>query len=416
TTNSEYSKKDSFPVLKGTKVYDTTNCKGESVYSNKDEIVHFEEVIEGKSATCKNTGLTDGIKCSACYEIILAQETIPATGEHNYENGSCTDCGVAEPTEPPTEAPTEAPTKAPTETPTEAPTEIVVKTDGYYVTGDINLKLTPSGTGKVRGTIALQAGTYNIKLNNYGTLLGYKKTVTNSSNGLTFKKTYSSFVTLNATGGTYTFQVNVDTNTLVIKYDSKLPEEYLVGDVNTILSPVAGKPLAIGTTYLEAGTYQFKISDDAVLLGNGGNCTDDTAGRSVTFKNTYSKSYTLNATGGNYTFTYYTSTDKLIIKHSPVKDEALDDVHLSGDINLVLDDNNGDSNIATGTITLTEGTYAFKVFNYGLAVTVGSKITDKGTKKLYGNYSTPLTLIASGGTYTFSFNKTTNELTVTAAK
>ncbi|MEF2918981.1 MAG: hypothetical protein U0O22_00750, partial [Acutalibacteraceae bacterium] len=171
---------------------------------------------------------------------------------------------------------------------------------------------------------------------NYGTLLGYKKTVTNSSNGLTFKKTYGSFVTLNATGGTYTFQVNVDTNTLVIKYDSKLPKEYLVGDINTILSPVNGKPLAIGTTYLEAGTYQFKISDDAILLGNGGNCTDDTAGRSITFKNTYSKFYTLDATGGNYTFTYYTSTGKLIIKHSPVKDEALDDVHLSGDINLVL--------------------------------------------------------------------------------
>ncbi|MEF2920716.1 MAG: hypothetical protein U0O22_09680, partial [Acutalibacteraceae bacterium] len=253
------------------------------------------------------------------------------------------------------------------------------------------------------------------KLNNYGTLLGYKKTVTNSSNGLTFKKTYGSFVTLNATGGTYTFQVNVDTNTLVIKYDSKLPEEYLVGDVNTILSPVAGKPLAIGTTYLEAGTYQFKISDDAVLLGNGGNCTDDTAGRSVTFKNTYSKSYTLNATGGNYTFTYYTSTGKLIIKHSPVKDEALDDVHVSGDINFVLDDNGGNSDVATATTTLSEGTYSFKVYNYGQAVTNGVKITDEGTKKLFGNYSTPLTLITSGGTYTFTFNKTTNEITIEMA-
>ncbi|MEE1155118.1 MAG: hypothetical protein UH241_08190, partial [Acutalibacteraceae bacterium] len=56
------------------------------------------------------------------------------------------------------ERPTEAPTQAPTEAPTAAP---VVKTDGYYVVGDINLKLTACGTGRVRGTIALQAGTYN---------------------------------------------------------------------------------------------------------------------------------------------------------------------------------------------------------------------------------------------------------------
>jgi hypothetical protein len=310
------------------------------------------------------------------------------------------------------ERPTEAPTQAPTEAPTAAP---VVKTDGYYVTGDINLKLTPSGTGKVRGTIALQAGTYKFKLNNYGTLLGYGKSFTDSTKGLTFKSTYGSYCTLNATGGTYTFQVNLDKNTLVVNYDKNLPEEYLIGDINTILSPVAGRPLAIGTAYLEAGTYKFKISDNAVLFGNGGNCTDSTAGRSVSFKSTYGSYYTLNATGGNYTFTYYTATNKLIIKHSPVKDEALDDVHLSGEINLVLDDNNGDSNIATGTVKLAEGTYAFKVYNYGQAVTVGGKITDNGTKKLFGNYSTPLTLIASGGTYTFSFNKTTNEITIEMA-
>ncbi|MEE1154671.1 MAG: hypothetical protein UH241_05900, partial [Acutalibacteraceae bacterium] len=62
-----------------------------------------------------------------------------------------------------------------------------------------------------------------------------------------------------------------------------------------------------------------------------------------------------------------------------------------------------------------EGTYSFKVYNYGQAVTVGLKITDEGSKKLFGNYSTPLTLVASGGTYKFSFNKTTNEITIEMA-
>ncbi|MEE1155481.1 MAG: hypothetical protein UH241_10035, partial [Acutalibacteraceae bacterium] len=71
--------------------------------------------------------------------------------------------------------------------------------------------------------------------------------------------------------------------------------------------------------------------------------------------------------------------------------------------------------IATGTVKLAEGTYAFKVYNYGQAVTVGSKVTDKGTKNLHASYTTPLTLVASGGTYKFSFNKTTNEITIEMA-
>ncbi|MEE1154696.1 MAG: hypothetical protein UH241_06025, partial [Acutalibacteraceae bacterium] len=204
------------------------------------------------------------------------------------------------------------------------------------------------------------------------------------------------------------------TNALVIKYDSKLPKQYLIGDVNTILSPVEGKTLAIGTTYLEAGTYEFKLSIDAVKFGYKKTVNDSTTG-SLTFSNKFSSNVTLIATGGNYTFTLNTATNRLTIKHSPVKDEKLDDVHVSGDVNFVLDDNGGSSNVATGKVTLTEGTYSFKVYNYGQAVTVGLKITDEGTKKLYGNYSKPLTLIASGGTYTFTFDKTTNELTITRA-
>ncbi len=353
-----------------------------------------------------------------------------------------------EPTDPPTEAPTSAPTEEETQEATEAPTEeesqvptsapteeetqefteaptsastsatetptATEKTDGYYVTGDVNIKLAACGTNKVSGKIALQPGTYKLKLNNNGTLMGYGKTVTDSSKGMTFNAKYSSFMTLIASGGVYTFQVNVDTNTLVIKYDSNLPTHYLTGDLNTILSPVEGRTLAIGTTYLEAGTYSFKLSIDAVAFGYGKTITDSTTS-SMSFNSKYSASATLIATGGNYTFTLNTSTNKLLIKHSPVKDEAVDDVHLSGDVNIVLDDDGGNSDVATATTTLTEGTYSFKLYNYGQALTAGVKITDSGTKKLYGNYTTPLTLIVSGGTYTIAFNKTTNELTVEKA-
>ena len=44
------------------------------------------------SATCTETGLTEGSHCSACGEILVAQNTIPAL-EHEWKEGVCTRCG-----------------------------------------------------------------------------------------------------------------------------------------------------------------------------------------------------------------------------------------------------------------------------------------------------------------------------------
>ena len=127
-----------------------------------------------------------------------------------------------------------------------------------------------------------------------------------------------------------------------------------------------------------------------------------TNGNSLSLNSKYSSYLTLNATGGTYTFTLNTKTKKLVVGYVPTKDEKADDVHVSGDINLVLDDKGGESNVAKGTVKLSEGTY-----------TIGSKIVDSGTKNLKSSYTSNVTLIASGGTYTFSFNKTTGALKVT---
>lgn len=323
-----------------------------------------------------------------------------------------------EPTEPTTVQPTTVePTVAPTTVqpttaqPTTEPT--TVPSDGYYVYGDnLKVKLSASGTGKMSATVALQAGTYTFKLDNYGTLLGYNRTFTDyTTGGLTFRNTYSSSSTLIATGGTYTFQVNTATNTLVVKYNSTLPTEYLVGDLNTILSPVAGKTLSIGSTYLEAGTYKFKLSIDNVQFGYGKTVNDSTTG-ALSFNSKYSSYCTLVATGGTYTFTLNTATNKLTIGFTPSKDEASDDVHVSGDFDLVLNDNGGENNVATGKVTLSEGTYSFKIYSYGVAYTAGVKISDNGTKQLSTSFKSNVTLVATGGTYNFSFDKTTNKLTV----
>jgi DNA-directed RNA polymerase subunit RPC12/RpoP len=44
---------------------------------------HIEEIIEGKEATCEETGLTDGVRCARCGDILVKQQVIPALG-HNY--------------------------------------------------------------------------------------------------------------------------------------------------------------------------------------------------------------------------------------------------------------------------------------------------------------------------------------------
>ena len=75
--------------------YDCTKCN----YSYSEEIAplgHNEEIIKGYEATCNSTGLTDGVKCGRCGEILEAQEVIPHLN-HQYKNeiieATCTKSG-----------------------------------------------------------------------------------------------------------------------------------------------------------------------------------------------------------------------------------------------------------------------------------------------------------------------------------
>ncbi len=63
----------------GMKTFSCSRCS-DSYTLAVDATGHTPEVIPGKAATESQTGLTDGLKCSICDEIIKAQEIIPATG------------------------------------------------------------------------------------------------------------------------------------------------------------------------------------------------------------------------------------------------------------------------------------------------------------------------------------------------
>ena len=60
---------------------------------------HTEETIPGKAATCTEAGLTEGKKCSVCGEILVAQTEIPAGHTEETVAGkaaTCTETGLTE--------------------------------------------------------------------------------------------------------------------------------------------------------------------------------------------------------------------------------------------------------------------------------------------------------------------------------
>ena len=109
--------------------------------------VHTEVADEAVAPTCTKNGLTEGSHCAVCGEVIVAQRTVPALGhelsyhagqaatctqagwnayetcgncgyttyaeipalDHNYVDGVCTRCGVADPDAQPTPGGTDEP-------------------------------------------------------------------------------------------------------------------------------------------------------------------------------------------------------------------------------------------------------------------------------------------------------------------
>ena len=82
----------------GVETFTCTAC-GETRTEAVDPTGHKEETIPAVPATCTETGLTEGKRCSVCGEILIAQETIEATG-HSWDEGkvttepTCTEAGV----------------------------------------------------------------------------------------------------------------------------------------------------------------------------------------------------------------------------------------------------------------------------------------------------------------------------------
>ena len=100
--NSEYTiDKVSTCTEKGQKSIHCSIC--DEIKPNSEQILPFESHKEVKdaavTATCENTGKTEGSHCSVCGKVIKEQKEVPALG-HNWDSGeiskaaTCTETGV----------------------------------------------------------------------------------------------------------------------------------------------------------------------------------------------------------------------------------------------------------------------------------------------------------------------------------
>jgi len=194
-------------------------------------------------------------------------------------------------------------------------------------------------------------------------------------------------------------------------------------DANKMVADSANT--ATTTMFLDAGTYTFKITTGDIWYGNAGTMEDSTTASSSsgwTFSSSVTDNCTLVASGGKYTFTFDISTGKLVVEHEDTTDKT-SSLYLKGTFNnwdssapMIYEDG---TNSVSATLELDAGSYTFKLHNtdgdvwYGKDNTIDDETTSSSSVgwTFYPDQG-KCTLNATGGTYKFTFNLSTQKLTV----
>lgn len=295
---------------------------------------------------------------------------------------------------------------------------------------DFKLQLSSKSIDVEVGDIPLEAGTYELKVQkadgfytmNGNNVCGYNKTVNdNTAGGLTLNPKYKLPVKLVASGGVYRFTLNNKTNVLMIKRVDELPEVYAVGDIHTIFKPVSGTNYYVAACQSFPESFEnlnFKISKNGKILGAQKNTAITLFDPKLTLSEAYSKNLYLvsgiTGTGPDwvYSFIFNYETNEFSGHYDTLVPS--NDLHIESAIKLkiTLDDNNGQSNIAAATANVEAGAYHFIVVDHGVTYGGNYIYRDNGYHTLNKKYRSAFLLVASGGTYSFTFNKTTGVLKV----
>ena len=278
------------------------------------------------------------------------------------------------------------------------------------IVGDINLELQATKDANVySASVKLNKGNYEFRVMNQGVRYCCGYTYKDITVGSQYNSKWSSASTLAASGGTYTFSYDIDTNKLTISYLPAGAEVSVVGNFTLALAKTDKENVYSGTKTLKAGNYQIKMNNFGKLCGTSAVVKDVTPG--LVFNPKWSKYTTFVSTGGTYTFTYNIATNTLVV----TADKGDIPVKVTGDIDLTL--TKSDTNVFTGSVKLEKGNYSFKMNVDGTDFCNGTTIRNATTGIKYNSkYTSASTLAAVGGTYTFTYNAITNLLVIGYSK
>lgn len=430
-----------FPVFKDTIVWNTSlknevlfNCSSLDLYNFKQKSVYctftfdvvgsgdttvdldvevltgtmadsYEDLFDGKDVDITyidkyGSEKADGAVFTA--EAVLVQGEEPTTAPQPTTATQPTT--VTQPTTAPATKPTQPATK-----PTQPATEPTQPQSGVSVTGDIALPLTDDGNGIYTGSTELEAGSYTFKMSVNGVAFGNGSTFTDKTTNATYNSKWKSSTTLKATGGKYTFKFNTAKNTLTIEYLAP-SKASIVGDINLDLQATKDANVYSASVKLNKGNYEFRVMNQDVRYCCGYTYKDFTVGSQ--FSSKWSSASTLAASGGTYTFSYDIDTNKLTISYLPSGAE----VSVVGNFTLALAKTDKE-NVYSATKTLKAGKYQIKMNNYGKLCGTSAVVKDATPGLVFNpKWSKYTTFVATGGTYTFTYNTATNTLVVTADK
>ena len=178
--------------------------------------------------------------------------------------------------------------------------------------GDIELNLTKDYGTLYSVTTTLTAGTYQFRVDELGTTYCNGSTFTESIYEIAYSSDWKSATTFNVEDGKYTFRYDTSTHQLTVLYAPLEQKVSIFGDIELELTNSTGT-LYTGTVTLEAGTYAFRVDEFGITMCFGGTYTDTMS--YVTYSSDFSSATTFNATGGDYTFTYNTETNRLSVSY-----------------------------------------------------------------------------------------------------
>lgn len=423
TTNT---KNKVFPVFQSSIVWNPSltnqvlfNCSSLNLFNFKSENVYctftFDVVGSGDTTVNLNVDYLTGTEADT-YDELFESDKKDIDYIYNSANkvagAAFTANAVLVQGEEPTTAPQPTTATQPTTVtqPTTAPaTKPTQPQSGVSVTGDIALPLADDGNGIYTGSTELEAGSYAFKMSVNGVAFGNGSTFTDKTTNAKYNSKWTSSTTLKATGGKYTFKFNTAKNTLTIEYLAP-SKASIVGDINLDLQATKDANVYSASVKLNKGNYEFRVMNQGVRYCCGYTYKDLTVGSQYNSK--WSSASTLAASGGTYTFSYDIDTNKLTISYLPSGAE----VSVVGNFTLALA-KTGKENVYSGTKTLKAGKYQIKMNNYGKLCGTSAVVKDATPGLVFNpKWSKYTTFVATGGTYTFTYNTATNTLVVTADK